>query len=391
MTKTEQEFLQILRAAVLGEPLPEGFSVGEAGALFALARRHDLGHLLSVALEGTALSRDSELFARSERERLRALWRSGVLSHEEERVTAFLDREGIPYIPLKGAVVRALWPEPWMRTSCDLDILVREEDAGRAALLLCRELGYTARGETYHNHSLYSEGDAVHLELHFSLTEGGTSDAVLARAWEHATPADGARYVLSPEFLLFHLVSHLATHLLNGGGGVRPIVDVFLVRQQLAYDAAGFAELAREAGLLTFSEAVFSLSEAWLGEGEPAPVSERLGAALLGGRLYSDTDRRAAVEKARRTGREARREARRARRRYFRARLFPGRDRLRVLYPALERHAFLLPFCYLHRLVRLLFGRRLALALERGRASAGVTEEEKTEALALLSSLGLMP
>ena len=36
----------------------------------------------------------------------------------------------IPFLPLKGSVIRQYYPEPWMRTSCDIDILVDfEKDA----------------------------------------------------------------------------------------------------------------------------------------------------------------------------------------------------------------------------------------------------------------------
>ena len=391
MTTTEQEFLRIFRAAVLGEPLPDGFSVGEAGALFALARRHDLGHLLGGVLSRHGDASDEKIRAALERERLRAVWRAGVLSHEEERITALLDREGIPYIPLKGAVVRPLWPEPWMRTSCDLDLLVHREDAAAAATLICENLGYTAKGETYHNHSLYSEGEAVHLELHFSLTEGGTADPALSRVWDYAAPLRGARWVLSPAFLLFHLVSHLATHFLNGGGGARAIADLYLVRAMLEIDGEEFAALAREAGLLTFARAVFALSEVWFSDGTPTAETDLLGERLLRGCLYGDTDRRAAVERAKATAPAARREARRARRAYLRARLFPAREQLLVLYPRLARHGWLLPLCTLHRWGRLLLGGRLRLTLKRRRAAARVTDEAAARERELLSVLGLLP
>ncbi len=391
MTSTEKEFLQILRAAVLGESLTDGFSVGEAEALFALARRQDLGHLLYGMLRGQGSVSSEPMCTLLEREQLRAVWRAGVLSHEEERITALLDREGIDYIPLKGAVVRPLWPEPWMRTSCDLDLLVREEDAATAATLICDLLGYTAKGETYHNHSLYSEGDAVHLELHFSLADGGTFDPVLSRVWEHAAPSQGARHSLSPAFLLFHLVAHLATHFLNGGGGARAIADIYLVRAFLEVDGEEFAALVREAGLLTFARAVFALSEVWFSDGTPTPETDLLAERLLRGCLYGDTDRRAAVERAKSATPASRREARRARRAYIRARLFPPRTQLLVLYPVLARRGWLLPLCYLHRWGRLLFGGRLRLALKRRRAAARVTDGAVAAEAELLSMLGLMP
>ncbi|MBO4954226.1 MAG: nucleotidyltransferase family protein, partial [Clostridia bacterium] len=33
----------------------------------------------------------------------------------------------IDFMPLKGAVIRQYYPEPWMRTSCDIDIHVKKD------------------------------------------------------------------------------------------------------------------------------------------------------------------------------------------------------------------------------------------------------------------------
>ena len=55
MTRTTEELVALLRAAVLGVPLPEGFAPRDYGALFRLAARQDLGHLLYDVLEEAGL------------------------------------------------------------------------------------------------------------------------------------------------------------------------------------------------------------------------------------------------------------------------------------------------------------------------------------------------
>ena len=51
---------------------------------------------------------------------------------EYENLCSAFEKAQIPFLPLKGSVIRKYYPEAWMRTSCDIDILVHDEDVGRA-------------------------------------------------------------------------------------------------------------------------------------------------------------------------------------------------------------------------------------------------------------------
>ena len=382
MTQVAEELVVLLRAAALGVPLPRGFAPRDLGALFRLAVRQDLGHLLYDTLREADLLPEGELRETLRAEKMRAVWRYGGRSYEMGRIAATLREAGIGYLPLKGAAIRALWPEPWMRTSCDIDLLVREEDTTLATEALKTALGYTVREVGYRDISLWSSGDLVHLELHFSLREGSPAAPVLARVWDYATPGEDGAFRLAPAFRIFHLLSHLAYHLLAGGGGMRQVVDLYLLTRQ-PYDGETLDALLSEAGLLTFGEAALRLAEVWLGEGEPDALTEALGTALAEGALYGDLARRAANARAKK-------QTRRERRTYIRERLFLPRGEISVLYPVLLRHRWLTPFCQVHRWWRLLLGGRLRLSLRRARAAARVTSEETDTARRLLSDLGLI-
>lgn len=389
MTYAAEELAVLLRTAVTGVPLPEGFAIRDHGALFRLARRQDLGHLLYDVLTAAGLLPEGAPREVLRRERLRAVWRYGGLAHEEERITAALREAGIGYLPLKGAAVRALWPEPWMRTSCDLDLLVREEETPRAAETLRTALGYTVRGVGYRDVSLFSSGDLVHLELHFSLRGDSPADPVLARVWDYATPGEGGRYELDPAFRIFHTLAHTAYHLRAGGGGMRGIADLYLL-SRFPYDRAVLDALLGESGLLTFGRTALRLAEMWLGNGEQDALAAALGRALAEGALYTDLTRRAANESAAKATRAARREARRRRFAYLCSRLFLSRRELSALYPVLLRHPLLTPFCQVRRWCRLLFGGRLRFTLRRRRARGQVTPEKTAASHELLTALGLI-
>ena len=75
-------------------------------------------------------------------------WIRNVFWHSQRqealrKITSALDDAEIPYVPLKGAVLQYLYPDPNMRTSGDIDILTHEEDLDRAVHAIEENAGFT--------------------------------------------------------------------------------------------------------------------------------------------------------------------------------------------------------------------------------------------------------
>ena len=125
----------------------------------------------------------------------------------KQKIIKLLEENKVDYLPLKGSIIQAYYPEPWMRTSCDIDILVKEEDLARAVDTLKEKLAYTSDDRrNYHDISLYSP-NGVHLELHFSIQENMESiDDLLSRVWDYAVLVEGREYQYQQtnEYFLFH-------------------------------------------------------------------------------------------------------------------------------------------------------------------------------------------
>ena len=56
------------------------------------------------------------------------LGRETMQEYDLQHIMEELDNKGIPYMPLKGWKLKHLYPRPDMRSMCDVDILVRQED-----------------------------------------------------------------------------------------------------------------------------------------------------------------------------------------------------------------------------------------------------------------------
>lgn len=119
-----------------------------------------------------------------------------------------------------------------MRTSCDIDILIYEEDL-EVAINSLETKGYRCGERNYHDVSLYSPSK-IHLELHFNIQENMDNlDAVLKDAWEYAVPTNTSQYAFSKEFFAFHIFAHMAYHFVSGGCGIRSLLDIWVLKHKM--------------------------------------------------------------------------------------------------------------------------------------------------------------
>lgn len=133
-TETSKVMFALLRSAVCGGLLSSEeislYSPDILPKITSLAQKHDVIHLIVFALKKNGLLDESS--KNLESKMLTAVYRCEKLKYELTKLCAALEQAEIPFIPLKGAVLRQYYPEPWMRTSCDIDVLVHEEDLQRA-------------------------------------------------------------------------------------------------------------------------------------------------------------------------------------------------------------------------------------------------------------------
>ena len=111
-------------------------------ALYDLSDAHDLAHILGQGLSKLGFLDDSEVSVKFRRKAILAVSRYERLDYERRRICETLEAAEISFLPLKGSVIRQYYPEAWMRTSCDVDILVHEDDLFDAVTYIEETLGY---------------------------------------------------------------------------------------------------------------------------------------------------------------------------------------------------------------------------------------------------------
>lgn len=344
-------FFALLRSAILDTKLSKQecalISDESVNEWIKLASKHDVQHLIEYGLKKNGLLSEND--HKSQAQISKAIFRYTQLNYEFQRVCSILEAEKIPFIPLKGTVLRQYYPEPWMRTSCDIDILLHEEDLEKTADIFVKEGGTMPWGKGSHDISIFTPNH-THLEFHYTLVEEGVAckaAAVLSNVWEHASVCDGfhKKYELSDEMFYFYHIAHMAKHFEGGGCGIRAFLDLWILDHLEQADVQRRDELLERGALLMFAKAARKLSRIWFEGEERDPVSEQMEAYILCGGTYGTTENMITVQQQKKGGRLN----------YAVSKIFLPYEKLVFHYPVLQKHRWLMPAMEVRRWGKLLF------------------------------------
>ena len=380
MALTNKETLfSLIRNEIDGIPLPSGLELN-IKELYALSKKHDLAHLVfDAAIKNGLIDKNSEAYNKLNNQIIIAITRYKQQNHEYKRICDCFQQNSIQFVPLKGSIIRDYYPEPWMRTSCDIDILIHEEDLKKTTDALLA-IGFTTDGvRNYHDISFFLGN--THLELHFNICESNKQlDVVLKDVWKHIEQYDGYEYRENSAFFMFHHIAHMAYHFLSGGCGIRSVLDLWILRKKYQYDEEQLLELLNKCHLVSFYNNICILSEIWFGDKEHNETTLKMEKHIIEGGAYGSSDKGAATGIALHKGNKTK---------YKLSIAFPPYIDMCNMYPSLKKHKILLPFCYIHRLFSKLFGRKGKKVRERYKTINNCSKEEIKEFTSLIKELEL--
>lgn len=381
--ETTALLFSLLRCAVCGEELNEEAqkactSQEELAKVYTLAKKHDMAHLAAHALEKLDLP-ECEAVVKLREAKSVAIYRYLRLDHEFEKICGILEEGKVPFMPLKGSVLRDCYPEPWMRSSCDIDILVKPENLWDAVMLLEKE-GYQRKGKSHHDVSLYAV-NGVHLELHYELIEETDPVPVkrfLNTVWECAEQKVGTeqQYLMSDGMFYLYHIAHMASHFLRGGCGIRTCLDIWILNHRVPGDLVGREQILNQSGLQAFAVAAEKLSEYWFSGVPTDEDTVCFGDCVMRGGIYGNRDNGAAVKRAAETKLHI----------PFHRLVIPYED-LRYYYSELDRKPWLMPVCQVLRWFRI--AGILRNQLRRHADARKVSDRTEARLQQLLHYLGL--
>lgn len=367
MNTTQKELLRLLDCA-LWERTPEAPEQPvDWAALVELAQEHKIdGMILDTAcmLPAEAYPPQEVLVPWQERTMIVMVGQMGAVSQLHMLLEALEEKE-IHAITIKGVALKALYPQPDLRTMSDADILVEENRFEEACQVLL-EQGYVL-DEEEPGVKVFQGPDGLRVELHFRLFDQ-TSYGFLSRLDEaalfpHACARKeevymGQAWVFPPAQHLLFMLCHIAKHVITTGFGLRQTMDfiVFSKRYDEVLDWEWFWKQARNLGLEGLARATLHVGEKYfsLGDGcwkKDAPQSsdeategllaDVMDSGVFGSRTQERVHSAAVVYRAYETqdGDSGR---------ILRA-LFPSAATLKAPYLYARDHHWLLPAAWIHR------------------------------------------
>lgn len=346
--RTSLLLFALLRSAIGETTLTEEerrlYAPEQLREMLKVTAKHDVVHLLVMGLKKNGL-----LSAQDDAEKFifKAVYRFERLQYEYTTLCEALEKAKIPFLPLKGAVLRAYYPEAWMRTSCDIDILVHREHLEHAISYLQKHYKYVEKERATHDVSLFSPM-GIHVELHFDLVEEGRANnaiEVLRTVWDNVNLCENSeyRYEMTDAFFYFYHIAHMAKHFENGGCGIRPFIDLWLLQKNAGEKTQEREELLKKGDLLRFAKSAQSLSKLWFSQGAPDETLLQMQSFVLRGGSFGTTDNRVAAQQ-KDNGRMG----------YLMSRVFVPYERLVRYYPVLKKHRWLMPVMQVRRWCMLL-------------------------------------
>ena len=373
--------------------LPE-VSVRFLSELYRLSKAHDVAHLVGNALskcgvfanlpdtlEESERATIAKIKAKFDEQVFTAIYRYENINYELEQLKQTLNEAQIPFIPLKGSVIRKFYPEPWMRTSCDIDILVKESDADKVSKILAEHLQYKINEKGQHDISLFSPSN-IHVELHFKLMDIEFKQvSVLRDIWNggEITPVSGYKYRMSKELFLLYHIYHMAKHFVHGGCGLKPFIDLWIIKNKIGFDGGKAQKMLQESGLLAFYERSIDLMSVWF-EGKPHnSVTQEMEDYILQGGVYGTLEQQLAMSQNKKGGKF----------RHLLSKIFLSYEQMKVYYPSVKKCPILFPFYQVRRWFRILFCGGRKAAMNEIKLNQSLSEEKKQAAKNLIDELGL--
>ena len=228
MNPQYKDLIYLLYCAVNGT-IPDTAKVQamDLQVLYKIAKFHTVRAAVCIALKRAGVQ--DKQFDQAYKKTVR---KNIYLDIERSAILAGFEKQGIWYMPLKGSVLKDLYPEIGMREMADNDLLLNADKQEQSKEIMLSH-GYTAEHYGVSNHDVYTKPPVLNFELHTTLF-GSDHDETLYRYY-----ADTKRLLrkdednnygfhFSNEDFYVYMTAHEWKHYNGGGTGIRSLLDCYV-------------------------------------------------------------------------------------------------------------------------------------------------------------------
>lgn len=187
-----------------------------------------------------------------------------VYDNELKLIKSVLDNSGIWYMPLKGIILKDLYPDFAMREMCDVDILF---DSKRSLDVKeqMEKLGYETKDFNKFNDDKYLKTPFSSIEMHRVLYDD-MHDKKLKDYYSNIKEKlikdsdNSFGYHFTPEDFYIYLISHTYKHFFRGGTGLRSLVDIYIYLQKNHLNMSYVSKEVEKLDISSFEKTIRELS-----------------------------------------------------------------------------------------------------------------------------------
>ena len=369
--KTGADMLYLITCALHSKTPDKDKVCGmDIATLYRYAKRHTLAAITYDALEllGSSIGEGLRALAKDDtvvsvltkwkETRDKALRKNLMLDAARKKLFQYMDAEHIWYMPLKGAILKDLYPRQEMRQMADNDILFDAEYEAAVKDYFVRE-GYEVISYAKGNHDVYEKEPVYNFEMHTSLF-GEAHNEVWAEYYKDIQSKlkksdNHFQYSFTDEDFYIYFIVHAFKHFDGCGTGIRYFVDSYVFQNTRNLDWSYIERELDKLGVLAFEKTFRSISMKIFGKGEAvSQLSEEeysmLCDSMFGGtygNLQSGIDKK--LHKIQ--GNEDR-ITKNTKVKYIIGRLFPPMSYYKAYYPFIYKTRIFIPFFVIFRMVR---------------------------------------
>lgn len=372
LNKTGEQLIYLISCALRRADADEAvLDTIEPSGLFALAQAHSVSAMVCMVLEKTAVFAQSDPTVQKQwlDAKNKAIRKTMLLDAQRELLMNDMEAAGIWHMPLKGCVLKDLYPQYGMREMADNDLLFDETKREQVKEIFLRH-GYSAEVFNKSNHDVYTKPPVYNFEMHTSLfSETEYEDAAKAHAPIRQTLLSDAdkpyRLRFTPEDFYLFAVAHAYKHFHHRGTGVRTLADLYVMQHTIgqSMDRRYVDKELDALSIRDYEENSRLLSEKLFGSDKPlsalslTPKEQQFLLFHLKAGTYGTVETRVRRELHSMQTEDAPISGF-TKLKYCLLRLFPGPNWCKDKYPFVYRHPYVLPAFWVWRLFKKIPGSR---------------------------------
>ena len=365
MNTEQKDLIYLLSCAVNGlTPETERVQNIDLEKIYRLAKFHTVRAAVCIAAERAGINNEKLHDAMK-----KAVRKNILLDIERTAVFEEFEKNGIWYMPLKGSILKELYPENGMREMADNDVLCNSAAQEKVRQIFL-DRGYHTKSFGKANHDVYMKPPVLNFEIHSSLFSEYHSDKLYSyyQNTERFMIKDTDNkygYHFSDEDFYIFMTAHEWKHFSGSGTGIRSLLDcyVFMQNKSAALDMDYIGEQVRKLGICDFEKErrelamkLFSAEEfPSLNESEESMLKSYFDYGTYGTLSHS-------VEKS--VERYFTEKPDSSKLRYIWKKIFPDTEHMKTWYPFFYRHKLLLPIGYIWRWIKGIFKKREKIKAE---------------------------